>query len=131
VAQVLADAKGRGVQTNSRVLFMLLLAASGVELARGQVAVLFAEVAELRARCPPDRRRACFGLAELSISCCVLQQQLAALARPLPACSPTAWCVAEVAPLAVPAELGTACWPCCACAGEVHLQPLTAGRCPV
>jgi len=69
VAQVLADAKGRGVQTNSRVLFMLLLAASGVELVRGQVAVLFAEVAELRARCPPDRRRACFGLAELSISC--------------------------------------------------------------
>jgi len=57
---VLADAKGRGVQTNSRVLFMLLLAASGVELARGQVAVLFAEVAELRARCPPDRRHACF-----------------------------------------------------------------------
>lgn len=55
---MLADAQARGVQTNSRVLFMLLIAACDARLTRAQLAAVFAEVAALRSRCPPDRRRA-------------------------------------------------------------------------
>ncbi|KAK9831866.1 hypothetical protein WJX81_003174 [Elliptochloris bilobata] len=52
---VLADAKASGVQTNSRVLFMLLQAACGASLSQPLLTAVFAEVAAMRARSPPDR----------------------------------------------------------------------------
>ena len=70
-SQALAEAKARGVQTNSRVLFLFLRAAGSASLSQPQVAAVFAEVAALRDRCQLERRSP----PALAAPICILWEQ--------------------------------------------------------